>query len=375
VSEPAEHEVDSTSQRPWRLWRSIEAEWWGHRSPGEVLALLALILSAFALAVVLDDGDEPGSLREQLSILVAQAEQHLDTSTAIALLPAVGLAGLLVMVARGRALSIQRSTRLARELGSSRRQIEHLKATLRARDEFLLAVVHELRTPLTHVIGYAELMGGGSRPRHPEELGDMNAAIQSASTTMLRLMDDLVEVTRLQTDGFTLRPRPVDLVQLVRHAVTGFDAGDQQHHLSVDVPDHWLMVLADPERLRQVLVNLVANAIIYSPSGGQVWVRARLSGHLVRFEVEDEGNGIDPDEHGRVFERFYRASGGRAYRESGSGLGLSIVKELIEAHGGEVGLSSRLGSGSTFWFTVPAANEVPASQDVRNSARRTAPAT
>jgi signal transduction histidine kinase len=347
----------------------------GHRSPGEVLALVALILSAFALAVVLDDGDEPGSLREQFGMLVARTEQRVDTATAIALLPAVALAGLLVVVARGRAMSIQRANRLARELGNSRHQIELLKMTLRSRDEFLLAVVHELRTPLTHVIGYAELMSGVSRPRHPDELGEMNAAIQSASSTMLRLMDDLVEVTRLQTDGFTLRPRPVDLAQLVRNTVAGFEAGGEHHHLSVDVPEHWLMVLADPERLRQVLVNLLTNAMIYSTDGGEVRVRARQSGHLVRVEVEDQGIGIDPEEHGRIFERFYRASGGKTYREGGSGLGLSIVKDLVEAHGGEVGLSSRPGVGSTFWFTVPTATEVTVGQDARTSTRRAAPAT
>jgi len=369
VSEPAEYKAGDASRQPWRLWRSADADWLGRRSPGEVLALLALILSAFALVVVLDDGDAPGSLREQFGSLIVRLEERVDTVTALALLPAVALAGTLAVVARGRAASIQRANRLARELGGSRRQIEHLKSTLKSRDEFLLAVVHELRTPLTHVVGYAELMSGGLRPRHPDEIVDMNTAIQSASTTMLRLMDDLVEVTRLQTDGFSLRPRPVDLVQLVRNTVTSFEAGGDRHHLTVDVPNHWLMVMADPERLRQVLVNLLANATIYSPAGGEVRVRARLSGHQVRIEVEDQGIGIDPEEHARIFERFYRASSGRKYREGGSGLGLSIVKDLVEAHGGDVGLSSRPGVGSTFWFTLPSVTEVAVGQDARSSTR------
>jgi signal transduction histidine kinase len=188
----------------------------------------------------------------------------------VALLPAVALAVLLAFTYRARTASAERAQRLARELGSSRHQIDHLKETLRARDDFLLAVVHELRTPLTHVVGYAELMSGGLRPAHPDEIVGMNVAIRNASSTMLRLMDDLVEITRVQTDGFNLRPRPVDLVQLVRGTAAGSDLRAGSHHLTLDLPDHWLMVLADPERIRQVLVNLLTNATLYSPDGGEI---------------------------------------------------------------------------------------------------------
>jgi len=377
VTQPDEHEVRATSWRGGRVWRAVEADWFGRHAAGEVLAIVALVLSALALVVVLDDSDVPGSWRDQIVGLVAEAEQQLDAATALALLPAVGLAGLLAVVARGRVASSQRANRLARELGSSRQQIEHLKVTLRERDELLLAVVHELRSPLTHVVGYAELMSGGVRPRHPDEIVEMNLAIQSASKTMLRLMDDLVEVTRLQAEGFSLRPRPVDLVQLVRSTVAGFVlVGDRRHHLVADLPDHWLTVMADPERLRQVLVNLLTNAMIYSPDGGEVRVRARLNGHLVRIDVTDQGIGVDPDEHGRIFDRFYRATNGRAQSAHGSGLGLSIVKDLVEAHGGEVGVSSRPGLGSTFWFTVPLVCDVAVGQGVRRgSTRRAATAT
>ena len=371
MTQPDEHEVRAASRRGWHVWRSVEADWFGRHGAGEVLAVVALLLSALALVVVLDDSDVPGSWRDQLVGLVAEAEQQLDAATALALLPSVGLAGLLAVVARGRVASTQRTNRLARELGSSRQQIDQLKGTLRERDELLLAVVHELRSPLTHVVGYAELMSGSIRPRHPDEIVEMNLAIQSASKTMLRLMDDLVEVTRLQAEGFSLRPRPVDLVQLVRSTVAGFDVvGDRRHHLVVDLPDHWLTVMADPERLRQVLVNLLTNAMIYSPDGGEVRVRARLHGHLVRIDVTDQGIGVDPEEHGRIFDRFYRATNGRTQSAHGSGLGLSIVKDLVEAHGGEVGVSSRRGLGSTFWFTVPSASDVAVGQDVRGGSTR-----
>jgi signal transduction histidine kinase len=149
---------------------------------------------------------------------------------------------------------------------------------------------------------------------------------------------------------------------------------DGRHRLILDLPDHWLMVLGDPERIRQVLVNLLTNAVMYSPNGGEVTVRARPNGHQVRVEVTDHGIGVDPEEQTQIFERFYRAKDGRALREQGSGLGLAIVKELIEAHGGEVGVTSQVGVGSTFWFTLPSASDV-VSQDARSTSRRPATAT
>ena len=236
---------------------------------------------------------------------------------------------------------------------------------MKGRDELLLAVVHELRTPLTHVVGYAELLSSGARPRHADEVGEMSAAIQGASTTMLRLMDDLVEATRAQSDGFGLKTRPIDLAHLIRGVVAGYEAQAQAHQLTLDLPDHWLTVRADPERIHQVLANLLTNAISYSPAGGEIQVSARQDADRVRVEIADHGVGMTAEDQQRVFDRFYRASSGRAVREHGSGLGLAIVRDLVAAHGGEVGVSSQLGIGSTFWFTLPAADERPVVSEVR----------
>ena len=185
----------------------------------------------------------------------------------------------------------------------------------------------------------------------------MSAAIQSASSTMLRLMDDLVEATRAQAEGFNLKARPVDLGNLIQATVAGFEAQRLAHRLLLELPHHWLAACADPERIRQVLANLLTNAISYSPAGGEIQIRARLHSDRVRVEIEDHGIGLTPEDQRRIFDRFYRASEGRALREQGSGLGLAIVKDLVEAHGGQVGVTSQLGVGSTFWFTLPSADE------------------
>jgi signal transduction histidine kinase len=351
------------------------APWIVARSAGEILALAALFLSAVALVVVLDDADAPGSLREQFGLLLFRLTGQANLATAIVLIVAVVLAVALALAVRIRDQACSRADQLMLDLGTMSHQVARLESSLAARDELMLTVVHELRVPLTHVVGYAELLSSGARPRHPQEIGEMSSAIQSASTTMLRLMDDLVEATRAQADGFSLKARPVDLVHLIRGVVAAYDAQEQPHRLVVDLPDHWLAVRADPERIHQVLGNLLTNAINYSPSGGEILVRARTLGDHVRVEIEDHGIGMGPEDQRRAFDRFYRASQGRALREHGSGLGLAIVKDLIEAHGGQVGVVSQSGVGSTFWFTLRTTDERTPVAEIRATAPKPAQAT
>jgi signal transduction histidine kinase len=359
VSHDDERVVPGSSRPPRTPDRRTGLRWLAARSAGEILALAAPVLSALALIVVLDDGDAPSALRDQAVGLLGWLEAHANAAAALAVLAGLLLAWALALAIRSRDDAIVRADRLARALATSRDQVERLRSTLEARDTLLLAVVHELRTPLTHVVGYAELLSDGARPRHPEEVGEMSAAIQGASTTMLRLMDDLVEATRAQSEGFSLKARPVDLVHLIRGVVAGYEAQEQTHRVTLDLPDHWLAVRADPERIHQILANLLTNAISYSPNGGEVRVSARQAGDRVRVEIADHGIGMDAEDQRRAFDRFYRARGGREVREHGSGLGLAIVRDLVEAHGGEVGLSSEPGVGSTFWFTLPAADDRP----------------
>jgi len=350
-----------SSRLPSTSERRAGASWLVTRSAGEVLALAALLLSAVALVVVLDNAEALGSARQQIGSLLADLTTQASAATVLMLAIAAVLACGLALAIRARNRAVAQADILAHERETAGHQIEHLKSRLVARDTVLLTVVHELRTPLTHVVGYAELLSGGARPRHPQEIGEMSAAIQSASCTMLRLMDDLVEATHAQAEGFSLKARPVDLGNLIQGTVTSFDAQGQAHRLALELPDHWLMVSADPERIHQVLANLLTNAISYSPAGGEIRVRACVLRDQVRVEIEDHGIGLAPEDQRRIFDRFYRASEGRALREQGSGLGLAIVKELVEAHGGQVGVTSQLGSGSTFWFTLPSANERAAS--------------
>jgi signal transduction histidine kinase len=344
------------------------------RSAGEILALAALLLSGVAFVILHDEADVTATLRAQAATLFTRPDGQISLATALAVGLVLVLAVSLAWAVRSRDETKARAELLAQEVGGSHLAAERLTSSLAARDALLLTVIHELRAPLTHVVGYAELLSNGTRPRPAHEVSEMSSAIQTASATMLRLMDDLQEATRLQEPGFVLKVRTVDLAPVIRGIVAGYGVHSATHRYTLDLPGHWLAVEADPERVHQVLANLLTNATNYSPAGSEITVRARRLGSLVRVEIQDRGIGMTPEDQHRAFDRFFRTGAARSLREDGSGLGLSIVRDLVEAHGGNVGLVSRLGQGTTFWFTLLASEEYVRAPETTRTAPQTVPA-
>jgi len=241
------------------------------------------------------------------------------------------------------------NARLFEEVG----QVEGLRELDRLKTEFLSTVSHELRTPLSYIHGYTELLMVREFP--PGEVKEMVREIHRGSSSMVRLVDDLLDISRIESGQLSLRLAPTNLEALLRSAANVFDSQAPDHTVVADLPERPLPpAMVDPERIRQVITNLLSNAVRYSPGGGEVVVRARARGGMFRVEIEDHGVGIPPEEQARVFERFYRGTEAVASGRHGSGLGLAIVKYLIEAHGGQVGVESAIGHGSTFWFMLPA---------------------
>jgi signal transduction histidine kinase len=231
---------------------------------------------------------------------------------------------------------------------------EELKALDHMKDEFVQTVSHELRTPLTFLKGYVELMLEGM-------LGDLNNDQREALTVMAErtenvahLVNDIISLTRADSVELTLESVTLGSVALA--AIQGAQAftGQAGIELRADIPDDLPPVLGDPQRLGQVFDNLIGNAIKFSPDGGVIWVRLCAEAGMVRAEVVDQGIGIPADRLDRVWERFYQVDGATTRRFGGTGLGLAIVKRLVEAHGGRVGVTSVMGRGSTFFFTIPA---------------------
>ena len=216
-------------------------------------------------------------------------------------------------------------------------------------------VAHELRTPLTALSGYLEGLMDGLFPNDPETFADMYQEVRR----LQRLVDDLQALSRVESGRISLKMEPFALRSVVGRVVSQLrpQAESKQLRLTVTFPDEPTMVCADPDRTAQVLMNLVGNAINYTPEGGSITVHVEEGERRVDVKVEDTGIGIPAEDLPYLFERFYRVDPSRSRRSGGSGIGLTIARHLAWAMGGDLTASSPgRGQGSTFTITLPAAD-------------------
>jgi two-component system sensor histidine kinase/response regulator len=224
------------------------------------------------------------------------------------------------------------------------------------RSAFTSMLVHDLRSPLTIISGYLQLLEGSAdtlAPKHLRYLG----SIREACTGMIRLIGDILDVSKFEEGKLTLERESVDIVQIGRDLVERLRpvAEQQAVTLTFDASVPALVVLADPRRLEQVLLNLLGNALKFTPGGGQVGLAIGEAGGAVQVAVTDSGPGIAPEEMPSLFEKFSQAAAGRSARGPGTGLGLVICRHLVEAHGGRIWAESEAGAGSRFVFRLPRA--------------------
>ncbi|WP_298407068.1 ATP-binding protein [uncultured Chloroflexus sp.] len=219
---------------------------------------------------------------------------------------------------------------------------------------FISSASHELRAPLTLIRASAEV---ALRNAENEDQRELLADVLSESDHMRRLVDDLLTLSRLDSGALTLQRQPIQLSDFLadvqRHAAR---LGDE-HGVTIALTKTEGTVFADPDRLRQILLILIDNALRYTPTGGTISLSAEVTGKQVRIGVRDTGCGIAPEHLPHLFERFYRADQARNRANNGNnaGLGLSIAKGLVEAHGGTIGVESKVNAGTLVWFTIPAA--------------------
>ncbi|MBK9715026.1 MAG: HAMP domain-containing histidine kinase [Kouleothrix sp.] len=366
------------------------------------------------------------------------AAQRYLAQVNVALLQAGLLAGLLgmvlgVLIARGLAAPLSHLAAAARQMAQGRldqrvrvagpqeladvaRAFNEMAGSLQTAEQLrrhmIADIAHELRTPLTVIQGNLRAILDDVYPLDKAEV----ATIYDETVMLSRLVGDLRELAQAEAGQIALAARPTEVAPLVESAVAPFvaQAADQQVTLAIGVAPDLPAVQADPDRVRQVLYNLIANALRYTPVGGTITVAAILETNnrrltvddqrpttndqrpttlilsstlqaiddgaaahaprptsiathvdaarlvlgpwsFVRFEVADSGTGIAPDDLPHVFERFWRADRARSRGYGGSGLGLAIARHLIEAHGGQIGVASVVGQGTRFWFTLPTA--------------------
>jgi two-component system, sensor histidine kinase and response regulator len=232
---------------------------------------------------------------------------------------------------------------------SQRREVERLK------DEFVSTVSHELRTPLTSIRGALGLLEGGVTGSLPEEALGMVQIARVNADRLIRLINDLLDLEKIEAGKLELKIAPLSAPQLVASTLDGLraaaDAVGVELRAAAVAPE---IVRGDEDRLVQVLTNLVSNAIKFSPRNGVIDIRVEAAAAArVRFSVSDHGAGIPEAHRARLFSKFHQVDSSNTRGKGGTGLGLAISKAIVEQHGGEIGLYSRVGHGSTFWFELP----------------------
>jgi len=249
----------------------------------------------------------------------------------------------------------QETARLYHEAGQAeaRREMESLREVARLKDEFLGQVSHELRTPLTIIHGYSELMVDGLMTS--DDMVRQSAdEIHTSSTLMLRLVDDLLDTSRMDSGRIELKLDCVELGGWLSRVAANFGQTNATHRVVAEIPHELPLVMADVDRLGQVMNNLLSNAVRYSAAGTEITVSASCVGsESVEITVSDHGPGIAAEDRERIFEKFYRGKHGATLAVRGTGLGLAVARQLIEAHGGAIGVRSTLGRGSSFWVLLP----------------------
>jgi signal transduction histidine kinase len=248
-----------------------------------------------------------------------------------------------------------RGAQLVRRIAAQNRELKLLDSL---KDEFVASVSHELRTPLTSIYGFAETLLRQDVLFGEEERRTFLSYIASESERLTRIVDQLLNVARLDTGDLQVNLAPTDVRTVVSDIVHSAEqvTSANGHRFVLDLPEEPLDAEADGEKLRQILANLVDNAVKFSPAGGTVTVAARLAGERVEVRVVDEGVGIPEEEQRRIFTRFYRGeSVSRERGVGGTGLGLFIAQGLVSAMGGRMWVDSREGAGSSFGFELPAA--------------------
>ncbi|MBV9280888.1 MAG: hypothetical protein JOZ41_12465, partial [Chloroflexi bacterium] len=236
------------------------------------------------------------------------------------------------------------------------REAETLRQVDRLKDEFIGSVSHELRRPLASIKGYTGSLLLPQTRWKPETQREFLQVIDEEADHLALLIDNLLDLARLGAGSLPLNREPVHLPAITEQVVRRVRSQSQlpSHPYEVRFPERFPFIDADPERIKQLLLNLVENAAKYAPPRTPILVEGRVEGDRVAVSVADRGPGLTPEQAAHVFDKFFRVDSGPTRATEGTGLGLAICRGVVEAHGGQIAVSSKLGQGSTFTFSVPA---------------------
>jgi signal transduction histidine kinase len=297
------------------------------------------------------EGDVRGVLEVILPLDAAVAQSHANvrgTFYLMVLMTAFGLFGLVLVIGE-----VRRSTAEAQRLAAEAARAHELT---QLKSDFVTLVAHELRSPLTTITGYVDLLleepVGASAEAQRESL----SIVQRNADRLLHLIDDLLDIARIEAGKVELRRTRLDLPGVIQDAAEALrpqiEAKGQR--LSIDLAAELPGVSGDADRVTQILTNLLSNAHKYTSPAGTIRISAHPERGRVRIDVQDTGIGLSSDDQAHLFTKFFRAQHRAATGVGGTGLGLAITRALVELHGGDITVTSGLGQGSTFSFTLPA---------------------
>jgi len=248
---------------------------------------------------------------------------------------------------------------MAERLEATRNELEEQNAQLREserlKSDLVNTVSHELRTPLSGVLGFTKLLL--TRDFDPETRRHYLGIVDAQARRLSGLLDDFLDVRRIEEGRFERAKELVDMATLLREEAQLYSQQSPKHELALDIDGAPLGVMGNPDRLRQVIGNLISNAIKYSPAGGVVAVHAAPENGHILVEVRDEGMGIPRSQQGQIFTKFFRGDAA-ASGITGTGLGLAVSRDIVESHGGRIGFTSAEGEGTTFFVELPGVNGV-----------------
>jgi signal transduction histidine kinase len=235
--------------------------------------------------------------------------------------------------------------------------VRALEEANRLKAELISTLAHEMRTPLTSIKGFSTALLMDEATFAPETQQEFLQIIDGECDVLTDLIHDLLESSVIDAGLLRLELEPVMLSRLAESVVSDIARHAEKHRILVDLPKAFPIVDADPGRIAQVVRNLLDNAVKYSPQGGMIVVRGQVRETEVVVSVADQGVGIAPQDLNRLFEKFFRVESGLGRHVVGSGLGLPIAQAIVESHGGHIWAESKLGEGSTFYFTLPLARD------------------
>jgi two-component system phosphate regulon sensor histidine kinase PhoR len=234
------------------------------------------------------------------------------------------------------------------------RDVTQQKLAEEMRDQFVDTATHELRTPLANIKAYAETLALADVIDVEQQKQFLNT-INSEATRLARFVDDLLSVSSMELGSLSLNKQVTDLGRMLNEVITKIRPQVDEKELTLEVvlPEKLPEPELDKDKIATVLVNLLGNAVKYTPEGGRVTFRVNVTDQDIEISVEDTGVGIAKDEVAKVFDKFFRSNDPRVQEQTGTGLGLALAQEVVRLHGGEIGVESEINKGSTFTVSLP----------------------